>query len=90
VEEDNPVYKNEIWYQAWTVKEVSAEEKEQRRRDKWDSLRDERNKLLSDSDWTQVADAPVDNLKWAVYRQTLRDLPQNTTNPFTIAWPVKP
>jgi hypothetical protein len=34
----------------------------------------ERNQLLAASDWTQVADAPVDQAAWAVYRQELRDI----------------
>lgn len=34
-----------------------------------------RNSELGATDWTQVADAPVDAAAWAVYRQALRDLP---------------
>ena len=33
-----------------------------------DQLREHRNKLLAQSDWTQVADAPVDKAAWATYR----------------------
>jgi len=54
------------------------------------ALRSKRNKLLVESDWTQVADAPVDQTAWASYRQVLRDLPANTTDPFNPVWPVKP
>jgi hypothetical protein len=39
-------------------------------------LRAARDRALSASDWTQVADAPVDQQAWATYRQALRDLPQ--------------
>lgn len=38
--------------------------------------RAERDRALSASDWTQLADAPVDKAAWATYRQELRDLPQ--------------
>jgi hypothetical protein len=38
-------------------------------------VRAQRDRLLSGSDWTQVADAPVDQEAWATYRQALRDLP---------------
>jgi hypothetical protein len=38
-------------------------------------IRAERDRLLSESDWTQVADAPVNKAAWATYRQALRDLP---------------
>lgn len=56
----------------------------------WKALRSRRNGLLSNSDWTQIADAPVDDLVWATYRQELRDLPANTTDPFNPAWPDTP
>jgi hypothetical protein len=38
-------------------------------------VRAARDRALSASDWTQVADAPVDQEAWATYRQALRDLP---------------
>lgn len=56
----------------------------------WIDIRNERNSLLQASDWTQVSDAPVDKSAWATYRQALRDLPANTTNPLNPTWPVKP
>ena len=56
----------------------------------WYNLRKERNYLLSECDWTQVPDAPVDAAAWAVYRQQLRDLPANTTDPRNVVWPEPP
>jgi hypothetical protein len=56
----------------------------------WVVLRGRRNRLLSGTDWTQVPDAPVDAAAWAVYRQQLRDLPANTTDPRNVVWPVPP
>jgi hypothetical protein len=50
----------------------------------------QRNTLLADCDWTQLADAPVDDLAWAVYRQALRDVPNQSEFPLTIMWPVQP
>jgi hypothetical protein len=38
-----------------------------------------RNDLLAQSDWTQVADAPVNRQAWATYRQALRDFPATWT-----------
>jgi len=52
--------------------------------------RSQRDALLSQSDWTQVPDAPVDQQAWATYRQALRDLPQQAGFPTEITWPVKP
>jgi uncharacterized protein YgbK (DUF1537 family) len=56
----------------------------------WETLRKERNSYLSACDWTQVLDAPVDQSIWATYRKALRDLPENTTDPFNPVWPVAP
>ena len=52
--------------------------------------RSERDRLLADSDWTQVADAPVDHQAWADYRQALRDVPTQAGFPTDINWPTKP
>lgn len=49
-----------------------------------------RDSLLSESDWTQVADAPVDKAAWATYRQELRDIPAQEGFPNTINWPTEP
>ena len=53
-------------------------------------IRDERDQLLASSDWTQVADAPVDQSAWAEYRQALRDVPSQKGFPNSIVWPDKP
>jgi len=58
--------------------------------DKAQEVRAERNYLLTKSDWTQVADAPVDKEAWAEYRQKLRDIPQQTGFPTEVDWPVRP
>jgi len=56
----------------------------------WGSVRAKRDALLAASDWTQVADAPVDAAVWATYRQQLRDLPQNYILPEEVEWPEEP
>jgi hypothetical protein len=45
---------------------------------------------LARTDWTQVADAPVDKTEWAIYRQALRDLPASNTDPRMIELPTAP
>ena len=50
----------------------------------------ERDRLLASSDWTQVADAPVDQAAWAAYRQELRDLPDQSGFPEKVIWPIRP
>jgi hypothetical protein len=49
-----------------------------------------RDTELARTDWTQVADAPVDQAAWAVYRQALRDLPASNADPRKIELPVAP
>jgi hypothetical protein len=56
----------------------------------WKRLKARRARRLQNSDWTQVPDAPVDAAAWAVYRQQLRDLPANTTDPRNVEWPEPP
>jgi hypothetical protein len=61
----------------------------------WKILRDERNKLLIESDWTQISDFNIEITQekkdlWAIYRQELRDLPQNTVFPGYPKYPEKP
>lgn len=56
----------------------------------WKRLRDKRNRLLSECDWTQALDAQVDQTAWATYRQELRDLPANTQDPYNPIWPTPP
>jgi hypothetical protein len=53
-------------------------------------VRAERNERLSKCDWTQVADAPVDDLAWAAYRQELRDVPNQAGFPWQVVWPNEP
>jgi hypothetical protein len=53
-------------------------------------LRYWRNTELARTDWTQVADAPVDQAAWATYRQSLRDLPASNSDPRKIDLPVSP
>jgi hypothetical protein len=53
-------------------------------------IRTDRDAKLTESDWTQVADAPVDQAAWATYRQSLRDVPSQAGFPNTITWPTEP
>ena len=53
-------------------------------------MRHWRDAELARTDWTQVADAPVDQAAWATYRQALRDLPASNADPRKIVLPVAP
>lgn len=54
------------------------------------AVRQQRNRLLAESDFTQLADAPVDSLGWSTYRQALRDIPNQEGFPWSITWPEQP
>jgi hypothetical protein len=54
------------------------------------SVRQTRDQKLKDSDWTQVADAPVNKEDWAAYRQALRNLPNEEGFPWTVVMPKEP
>ena len=59
----------------------------------WTALRTQRNRLLQQSDWTALSDAHLSQDKkdaWFTYRQSLRDLPENATDPTQVTWPVSP
>ena len=64
----------------------------------WRELREERDRLIAETDWvvTRAVDASNDGLGiqlpqvWVDYRQALRDLPANTVDPANPVWPVKP
>lgn len=77
--------------QAWDVVALDETEKAAVEERQWESLRRERNARLFESDWTQVADAPPDTKQgYRAYRQALRDLPENTDDPFNPVWPDEP
>jgi len=53
-------------------------------------MRLHRDRLLAESDWTQLEDAPVNRQAWADYRQALRDFPSSWTPAPTVTFPDKP
>lgn len=58
-----------------------------------EEARSQRDKLLADTDWTQVLDAPVDTETreaYRAYRQALRDIPEQEGFPHSITWPELP
>lgn len=57
------------------------------------ALRDEREKKLAASDWTQLADVPLgsgEKANWATYRQALRDITESYQSLDTVVWPAEP
>lgn len=53
------------------------------------TLRTKRNRLLAETDYLALSDATL-SADMQTYRQALRDLPANTSDPANPTWPVKP
>lgn len=62
----------------------------------WAHVREIRNQKVRSSDWTQVADSPLDEEQkflWSEYRQALRDVPADNSaieELESIMWPTEP
>ena len=78
------------WVWKWSISEMDDEAKAAKDAAQATAVRADRDRRLADSDWTQVADSPVDQAAWAAYRQGLRDVPAQAGFPWDITWPVKP
>ncbi len=85
-----------------TEEEVTAKMKELTDAEPMKLLREERNKLIAETDWTQLKDISLDSIReknWKEYRQALRDLPNSSTPKLdsfgnldlsSVSWPDKP
>jgi hypothetical protein len=73
-----------------TIQEQESEYKSKKDLERANMIRNQRNQLLKDSDWTQVLDAPINRNLWAEYRQQLRNVPNQPGFPWNIVWPEQP
>ena len=85
-----------------TEDEINAKIVELNAQEPFRLLREERNKRIAETDWTQLKDIDLDIIRernWENYRQALRDLPSKSTpkldsNGFldmsSVSWPDKP
>jgi hypothetical protein len=56
----------------------------------WSEIRENRNQLLLDTDWTDLPNSPLTDAQktnYQRYRTELRDMPQSTSNPKDVVWP---
>jgi hypothetical protein len=90
ITEGTPVLTDGVYYQSWIQTDASQSEIDYRIENQWFIVREIRNELLAECDWTQLADIPNETKElWTSYRTQLRDI-TSQTNPFSINWPVKP
>jgi hypothetical protein len=90
ISEATPILVDGDYYQNWQQIDASTSEINARIEAKWIEIRQIRNELLLECDWTQLGDIPNETKSiWQTYRQELRDV-TSQSNPFSITWPAKP
>jgi hypothetical protein len=84
-----PAFVNGQWQHTWQKVDLSVEEQQVARQAKENSVRNERNRLLSETDWRFRSDMnPTQS--WVDYCQALRDVPSQDGFPWAVQWPTKP
>ena len=86
------------YYYLYTLEDLTPEEiainQEKKRQLDWIPFREQRDRLLRESDWTQIQDYSLiteeERVLWEQYRQLLRDLPETYPDPVDIIWPTAP
>lgn len=83
------------WVVEMKVEDLSEEEinkiEEQNKIYLENSIREQRNQLLRESDWTQLPTGPLTQKQkddWESYRQSLRDISSQSEFPFNVVWPT--
>lgn len=90
VVELDPILIDGVWTQQFEVVDKTQQELDLETDQQAQSVRSQRNQLLSECDWTQLSDSPADKELWANYRQSLRDITQQEGFPWSVKWPDTP
>ena len=87
-----PDYDQEYQRISWDSENLAFVVEDKPDEEIWETIRRERNRLLSESDWTMTADAPENTNfhEWEMYRQRLRDLPSFYEDPRNVIFPRSP
>jgi hypothetical protein len=78
------------WYTKYSVVDMDDEASAAKDAQQATSVREDRNKRLAETDWTQLTDAPVATEAWATYRNNLRNVTEQSGFPWEVTWPNKP
>jgi hypothetical protein len=90
--EVTPTLSGSVYVQTYQISDADETTINTRKEIKWSEIREQRNQLLSECDWTQFQDSPITGSKlteWQTYRQELRNI-TTQENPYNIVWPTKP
>lgn len=89
-----PIETEKGWIRNWEVRELPIDIVEKKKQELYEQkaalIRQQRSMLLYQTDYTQVADSPVEKQSWADYRQALRDVTNQEGFPFNVIWPEQP
>jgi len=72
-----------------TEAEIQAEIARLEAEQPWNELRQERDRLIAETDHLALSDRTM-TAEMTAYRQALRDLPANTTDPTKVVFPARP
>lgn len=78
---------------SWSVERIPEKTEAEKREDAEKSVRAKRDSLISETDYLLASDYPIsaeDLEAVKVYRQALRDVPQQEGFPFDVVWPDLP
>ena len=77
------------WYTKFAVADMSDEAKAAADANQATSIRNERNRRLSETDWRFRSDL-TPSPAWIDYCQALRDVPAQSGFPWDVTWPTQP
>ena len=78
---------------SWAVEKIPEKTEAEKREDAEKSVRAKRDSMISETDYLLASDYPIsaeDLEAVKVYRQALRDVPQQEGFPFDVVWPDLP
>ena len=84
---------NGVYYDLSPEEEAELDAQAEARDLNLSMVREQRNGMLSGSDWTQIGDAALGDHtaeEWATYREELRDLPETYSRVSEVVWPNDP
>lgn len=87
---DSIYLEEEVWYLDFIVREKTEDEKQLYAASLAYYIREKRDSLLKDSDWTHVTDSALpesQKLLWSSYRTALRDVTDQENFPYSVEWP---
>jgi hypothetical protein len=84
-----PALVNGQWTHTWQTVDLSAEQQQNIREAKESGIRNERNRLLAETDWRFRSDMNPSQ-EWIDYCQALRDITVQAGFPWSVTWPSKP